>query len=277
MGYFWVKWHMDALIFYHFSRKLTGSTFNAFEYFITILEKNKDFKLIFLNASESDIDYFCKIFENRYYLEDIDYRSNIICRDFCSIVKINQNLKRALILDYGTVSRLKPLLKCDKIIHICEKTEEPEYRLDNRLSNVISFGEMPFAHKDVEYRMKLAFKRFKKLNKVDEAIYINSPFCENYDFIGGLNLSKKPIILKAGSHLDNLFEKFDEYVYYHANKWFDPHPRLFLECAFYNKKISYYNPLGIKDGSYYRYNDLMRNGLSDRTLDENDEVVKHFI
>ena len=61
------------------------------------------------------------------------------------------------------------------------------------------------------------------------------------DSIIELDLPDKPIILKSGNHLGNLFEKFDTYVYYHANKWFDPHPRLFRECKFYGKEIHYIN------------------------------------
>ncbi len=269
---------MDALLFYHYSRKLTGSTFNAFEYFITILEHNPKFKLIFINSNDIEIDFLCHIFENRYDLKDISYRQNIEYLDFSKIVYLNQVLNNALVLDYGTVWKIKNILKCNHIIHICEKTEDPDYRIPQKLSKVTSYGEMPFVHRDKEYRMKLAFNRFKKLNSVKEAIYINSPFNTDYSFIKDLNLPKdKPVIYKSGNHLSNLFEQFDEYIYYHADKWFDPHPRLFLESAFYNKKISYYNPKNIKDGSYYRYHDLLKNGLNDRTLSKEDEIVKIFI
>lgn len=268
---------MDALIFYHYSRKLTGSTFNAFEYYIAILEKNPEFKLIYINATDLDIDYFCTIFEDRYDLDDISYRENMIPMDFCKIVYLNQVLDKVLVLDYGSVWKLKSVLKCNQIIQICEKTEDPEYRFGNKLSPVVSYGEMPFVHRDKEYRMKLGFNRYKKIKKAKEAIYINAPFYENTKFLDELTLPDKPIILKASSHLNNLFEQFDEYIYCHVNKWFDPHPRLFLESAYYGKKISYYNKYDIKDGSYYRYKDLMERGLEDRTLDENDEIVQQFI
>lgn len=268
---------MDAILFYHFSRKITGSTFNAFEYYITILEHNPDFKFILVNGTLSDIDFFCSIFENRYDLSDINYRDNMIFIDFHEIIKLNKEFKRVLVLDYTTAFKVKTILRCPMVIHICEKTEEEEYQMGTKLSPVVAYGEMPFAVKDKEYRMKLAFNRFKKIEKAEEAVYINSPFCESYDFVKELELPDKPVIFKSYTHLKNLFEQFDEYIYYHSNMWFDPHPRLFLECAFYGKKITYINKYGIKDGSYYRYADLMKNGLKDRTLDENDEIVRQFI
>lgn len=83
--------------------------------------------------------------------------------------------------------------------------------------------------------------------------------------------------LKAKKHKENLFENFTHYVYCHANKWFDPHPRLFLECTFYDKKIIYNNLFDIKDGSWYRYNDIIKNGIEGRTLTRDDEIIGQLI
>jgi hypothetical protein len=137
---------------------------------------------------------------------------------------------------------------------------------------------MPFDDRDEKYKLKILFKRFPYLSKSDEGVYINSPKNNNFtqinDFIKKLN---KPVILKERKHLKNLFELFDTYIYYHADKWFDPHPRLMLECKFFNKIIYYINDHNIKDGSYYRYHDLITNGLKNRFLDETDEIVKEFL
>ena len=267
---------MKALIFYQHSRRLTGSTFNMFEYYITILENNKDFKLILLNATESDKTHYCKIFENRYNLEDINYTDNIICMEYKSVIKLNKTLNKVLVLDYGTVFKLKEVLIIPQVIHLAERTDEKQYRFETN-PNVIIYGEMPFHKKDVNYRMKLAFNRFKELNQIEEAVYIYSPENKDTSFIKDLNLPNKKIIFKTDNHLANLFEQFDEYIYYHGNKVWDQHPRLFLECAYYNKKITYINNFNVKDGSYYRYNDLMNQGLHNRTLDEKDEIIQQFI
>jgi len=269
---------MKALVFYQHTRKLSGSTFNMFEYFITILESNPQFKLILLNATQSDVDYYCEIFENRYELGDINYRESIIPMEYKEVIKLNTTLEKVLVLDYGTVNKLRDTLLLPEIIQIAERTEDDAYCFSPSAKNVTIYGEMPFSKWDKYYRMKLAFNRFKKLNKVEQAIYIYSPNNEDKTFIEDLILPKdKKIIFKAESHLSNLFEQFDEYIYYHGNKVIDQHPRLFLECAFYDKKITYINNFGVKDGSYYRYSDLLANGLEHRTLDENDEVVVLFL
>lgn len=265
---------MKALLFYQHTRKLTGSTFNMFEYYVTILENNPEFKLIMLDATPSDIEYYCDIFENRYDLDDIDYRKNFMGKDFKEIVKLNSTLSKVLVLDYGTVEKLKNILLLPEIVHIAERTEDSKYCFSS--DNVTVYGEMPFSKWDKPYRMKLMFNRFKKLNKVEEAIYVYSPENKDRTFVDDLDLGDKKILFKAGDHLSNLFENFDEYVYYHGNKVWDQHPRLFLECAYYKKKITYINNFNVKDGSYYRYQDLTELGLENRTLTKDDEIVKLF-
>jgi hypothetical protein len=79
------------------------------------------------------------------------------------------------------------------------------------------------------------------------------------------------------NHKKNLFEQFTTYIYYHANKWFDPHPRLFLECSFYNKDMLYINSDKVLDGSWYRWHDIQERGIEDRTLTENDDIVSQLI
>jgi len=269
---------MNALLFVFFSRKLTGSIFNAFEYYLTTLESNPSFCLYFVNISNRDLEYLYSVFENRYDLEGIDYKKNIISVSYKKITHLTFKLNKVLVLDYGTVLSLKKIIIPKEIIVICEKTELEEYRFSLKKPKITYYGEMPFQYRDIPYRMKLGFKWFKKLKHVKEGVYINSPFNNDFSFLKNIPLPKnKPIIFKKDEHLDNLFEHFDEYIYYHADKWFDPHPRLFLESAFYGKKITYYNNFGIKDGSYYRYKDLMENGLKDRTLSKDDEIIKLLI
>ena len=49
------------------------------------------------------------------------------------------------------------------------------------------------------------------------------------------------------------------------------------ECFYYDKDIIYTNNPKCKDGSFYRYNDLQKNGLTYRYLNEEDEIVRKFI
>jgi hypothetical protein len=268
---------MNAVIFYEYNQLITGSTINMFEYYLCAYQYNKDLKLILINARRSTIKKFLGIIENRYILDGIeDFNKNIIC--ISKSVLIRMEFDTVLVLDYNTINHTRGLLRADKIIVISEKYTD-RYFYSKTKYNVTYYGEMPFHYRDIKYRMKCLFYRFKPLREINTGTYINSP--KNDENIERLALSlgaPEPYITKSKTkHRENLFEQFTTYFYYHADKWFDPHPRLFLECKYYGKEIIYYNPIGVKDGSWYRYYDVLLHGLKDRTLNSKDEIIGTLI
>jgi len=269
---------MYALVSYCLGNAvITGALIDTFEYFLQIYEDNREFKLVFLNCSPEHLKSITNVIEDRYILDNVeDFKKNIVCITIKDLMRMK--FEKVLVVDFMTIKQTRGLLRSNEMIVITEGlTNIPEFFYSKDLNNVTYYSEMPFEYTDILYRMKCLFNRFKPLKDVKEGIYINSPRNKDFSFVKNLQLPDKPIIYKERRHLDNLFEHFDTYVYYHADKWFDPHPRLFHECYFYGKDILYFNEPGIKDGSYYRYNDLMDTGLKDRYLSKDDEVVKLFI
>jgi hypothetical protein len=266
---------MQGLLFRNWYSKVNGAVIDAFEYFIKILEYNPDFYLIIIDGL--NFSPIIEAFENRYYLNDINYKDNILYVSRYELMCMS--FDKVLVLDYATINVTRGLIKTKEIIVISDlHTDDPNYFYNKSLYNVTYYGEMPFVYKDIDYRMKCLFDRFKKIDTCDVGYYINSPFNNEKSFVEKLGLRKNvPIYFKAEDHVKNFFELFDCYIYYHANKWFDPHPRLFLECSYYGKEIQYYNEPNIIDGSYYRYQDLKTNALNNRTLTKDDEIVRLFI
>ena len=266
---------MQALLFRNWFSKLNGAVIDAFEYYIKILENNPHFRLIIIDGL--DFEPLYEVFENRYFLDDINYRDNIMFVTRNDLIYMN--FDKVLVLDYSTIKETRGLLHAKEIIVISDLyTDNPLFMYDKKLNKVTYYGEMPFVYKDVQYRMKCLFCRFKRLHRLKEGYYINSPRNEDFSFVNKLEINHTlPIYYKQDDHVNNFFELFHCYIYYHANTYFDPHPRLFLECMFYKKSILYYNERAIKDGSYYRYRDLYENGLDDRRLNKNDEIVRLFI
>jgi hypothetical protein len=267
---------MNAVVFFVTKTfRLTGSTINAIEYFLAAAEHNPEMKLFMINGNMHFKRTILKLMNERYILDGVNL-SNI---KFLSIGKFIRNkIQTALVVDYMTIGRTKGLMNCDNIIVISEKhTDNPRFFYDKNRYNVVYYGEMPFHYKDHDYRMKCAFNRYKPLRYAKEGTYINSPMNTDLEGINTLGYVK-PVFFKSKTDpKENLFEQFTHYVYLHANKWFDPHPRLFLECAFYDKHITYINDFDVKDGSYYRHKDLQENGLKDRILTKDDEIICQLI
>jgi hypothetical protein len=264
-----------VIVFYNWLGWINGAFIDAFEYFIATLEQTPVYFLV-INCSPLQLKKLFDVLENRYILDDINWKDFVITMDRPPEL-IRYNFETALVVDYSTINKTKGILRADKIIVISDlHTDHKDFMYDKRLQNVIYYGEMPFVYKDYQYTMKMLFHRFPPLTKVEEGIYVNAPFKNNPEFISTLTLPDKPMVYKTHQHWYNMFEKFDTYLYHHTD-WFDPHPRLFHECYFYGKKIIYQNPDGIKDGSWYRMKDLKENGLKNRYLNKDDEVVKEFL
>lgn len=267
----------SAIIYYVYNAALNGSILNAYEYFLCAYEHNPDIKLIFLEADDECIDHFTRTIKDRYVLDGLeDFEENVITMPRKNLLR--SRFGRLLALDYGSMDKLKGLVCTKELLIITEVMPHQERLIfSKKLYPVTYYGEMPFHYWDEKYRMKFLFDRYKPLSKVDEAIYLNSPENDDLSFLEKIDIPDKPILVKERFHKNNLFELFDTYVYYHANKWFDPHPRLFLECAYYEKDIYYFNEHNVKDGSYYRYNDLQERGLEDRFLTKEDEIIRRMI
>jgi len=270
---------MNAILFYVVDKfRLTGSTINAFEYYFAGLEHNKDLKLFLIDAKDSIALDFADIMHNRYHLNDLNFRIYTITKSEF----MRKKFDTVLVLDYHTIKMTRGLINSNKILVISEKhTDDPEYFYDKKLNNVTYYGEMPFHYKDHDYKMKCLFHRFKALRSERIALYVNSPFNDDEEDIRKMAKNYaggRPILLKSKvQHERNLFGQFDKYLYYHANKWFDPHPRLFLECAYYGKKMMYVNPHAVRDGSFYRYWDVSINGIKGRELSKDDEIIRQLI
>lgn len=269
---------MNVVVFYNWLGVINGALIDAFEYFMAI-HQHAPVKLILINCNKNQLNKFIKVFENRYYLDNEENWKNDIILLERPYKLIKQEFNKALVVDYSTIYKTKGLLRSKNIYVISDlHTDNPDFMYDKKLQRVWYFGEMPFVYKDQQYKGKMLLEWMRKPKKVKEGLYINVPSSDDFSILDEMVLPDKPKIFKSGIHLENMFEHFDTYVYAHANKWFDPHPRLFHECAYMDKKIIYYNPNMVKDGSYYRIIDLVdNNDLNERFLDENDEVVQKFI
>lgn len=274
--------------------KVMGSVIDAIEYFLVSYLYNSNSYLIIVHVTNEPHcntykDKLVSLINNRYdypISSDI-YSNNILVMNQIQLVRTK--LKTAVLLDWGTIPRIRGLVNSDNTIIISELSDDVFMLDKNKYNNLSYYGEMPFVYKDYQYNMKFAFDFYRKIPddvEIPNNVYINAPdsnaansdITKNKEIMDYLNnhseLKDKSILMKSTKHLNNMFHHFNSYLYYNTGEYFDPHPRLFHECYFYGKKLYYENPKEIKDGSYYRWNDLQVNGLKNRVLDKNDEIIQ---
>jgi hypothetical protein len=257
--------------------RVTGTFFDAFEYYLEILNLNPNIYLTIINGTRKGVKDLINLYNERYNIENSSWTKNILSISKYDLLKIKYD--KVLVFGFDTVYHTKGILQAKEIYVVCGKhSNNPKYRYSKDNYNVTYYGEMPFHKKDKNYKMKFLFNRFKHLKEVHHNIYIYSPRNRNYSFVKNLNLPKKSVIIRDENKcIGNVFELFDTYVYYHANKWFDPTPRMLIEAYWYGKEIIYVNDYDIRDGSWYRYKDLQENGLKNRNLDSSDELVRLMV
>lgn len=255
---------MNAIILKS-SHKLNGTLFDAFEYFICLLENYVDVKLIVIG--DSRFSSFFEIFEEKYNIDDIKWKDKIVLlKSKADLLKYK--FKNLLLIDYTTIDYCYDVLTYDKLSIITNK-------IQTKIKNASYYTELyDTFYFDFKYKGKFLFNRYKEIKKCKRNTFVNLLGNKN-DLIKHIN--KKEYILKSNRHVKNIYSEFDEYVYISDGSIFDCHPRMFHECYFYNKKIEYINLGNSKDGAYYRYNDLCENGLKDRILDSNDSIIKTFL
>lgn len=84
----------------------------------------------------------------------------------------------------------------------------------------------------------------------------------------GVSIVKAPV--------NNLFERFETYIYTPTFKMWDGSPRFPVECVYFDRGVEFYDIddqyLSIDRGLYYRMNDLRRD-INSVTLKQDDEII----
>ena len=90
---------MDALLFVNYVNNINGTVIDILDYFFTIYENNKNFKLLIVNYNsefKSDLNH---LIYDRYIIDDLDFQNNIIGIEKRDLLKIK--FDRLLIFDFG--------------------------------------------------------------------------------------------------------------------------------------------------------------------------------
>lgn len=252
---------------FHYDGYLDGSTIDILDYYSVIKRIEQDAKLLFT---------FNKSLTNKRTLaneiSDIIYERFKEPFEF-DIVKRTELLKTKdfiVTMGIGGYKNIKNFIFKNKIFVIYEGLKDESMLNDKRV--IIS--------EDIEpnYKMKLAFNEYKDpVNSSERGLFLN--ILDNklddqtkriIDYLG-----YESFILKERRHVKNLFKLFDTYLYIDDGKYYNPNPRLFHECWFYNKNIVYITKR--KDGAYRRFSELEEGKFHERLLNTDDSNVKYLL
>jgi len=127
--------------------------------------------------------------------------------------------------------------------------------LDKRIyDDLDDLGGIP--NKKIHYKKKIAFEIFKEIpKKPDKKYLLYLTTSRNYDIDKIIYTPK--LIIRENEIIEDLFSKFQTYIYTPTEHNFDCSSRFLAECYYYNKDVIFW----LKDtewnkGLYYRVKDI---------------------
>lgn len=260
-------------VLYHFlqHKKINGTLFYCFEYFVRARSLGEDVKFTIYNISDGDLEMVKNIFRDRYCF-DHSYLDHVYSLN--SIQELYQaDFKRTLILDIHSFKRTYMFIRND-IYCFSNETHE---MLRSDVKEIRYYGIYPYQRFDHEACLKLNFDIFRPIEgKVENNLLISSMKFNFKDIRLPEELAHKPVLHKtAFDHHNNLFNKFDTLFYYHSD--FDTNNRLIPECFFYGKEVFVQLNGKFDDSISRRYNDIRENGLSGYWLKDDDIMLRDFL
>jgi hypothetical protein len=282
--------------------RICGHTFEVMDYYLFLKDLGYEAKILILDKFKNKEKLF-KAWEDKYYI-DFNYKKDIEFKNINFDKKNILLLSGILIITSGIDEFWNKIIdaKAKKIISFQCQEFDYSYFLsksnfyllrDERLYQNKNYSSQTF-----QYIKKIYFKRYKKFEKDSEKkslIYINSKLKDLEErklqklketseyallFISGTQLTENQIkkYKKYGELLfapiNNLWNKFEEFIYTPNTRNFDCSPRFVTECKFYNKKIKITFNLKNDKGAYYRYNDLKN---FDKLILKEGDLIEKFI
>lgn len=251
--------------------KINGTLFYCLEYFAMAKTQDKNVSFYIYNINKNDFHEIINVFKDKYNLDKEIYDSIYAINGLKELYSIKA--KSYLILDVHSFSEIYFFLKAP--IHCY--SNEPHQMIRSTEKEITYYGHYSYQNFDVDVKLKLNFGIFKKINdKSDHAVFVSS-IADDYKNVAypeelkGIKLFTK----KKNSHYPNLFELFDTLYYYHSAR--DTNNRLIPESFFYNKKIIVKYSNQPRDSIYYRYEDILKNGLVNYTLTKDDIMLTNFL
>jgi hypothetical protein len=233
------------------STGISGHIYEVIDYFI----KLKQFSPTILLLHQEVYNQLEQIIKYKYDLDKNLYNDLVNSTKYYSQRYINNFSNDVIISTNGKISSGR-LWKCNSFVGFkCSSIEKfhnfivakqkyilEDFRVYNNLQ-VENMNLSNFDYQIVDYNKKIFYKYIKKpISNPNKTLLYLTKSCKEYnnymkykntiivsDYLEGNNVLEPPV--------DDLFSKFDTYIYTPVSRKFDCSNRLIKECQYFNKKV----------------------------------------
>ena len=252
-------------------KKINGTLFYAFEYFVLLRDLGWNVKFLLLGTSAGDLDYIKSVFIDKYNF-NIEYLKYIVnVQRYTDAHKLN--IENVIMLDILTYNKYHMLLGAHNILAYSNDVHD---HLNNR-DNTIFYGWYEYQIYNKKNRLKVYADIHKKYADKGNKIFVSSPDIDYEVIIKELSLNPKNILVKDNNIAhSNLFKKVGLIIYYQSRK--DTNNRLIIESHIHNIDFILYNSDHFPFDSLVDRKNIIDSGNIDQLLlDENDIMIQDFI
>jgi hypothetical protein len=251
-------------------KKINGTLFYAFEYFIFLKKYIPSLKFLLFKISKSDFLFIINSLKNKYNIDDNCFSDILPVYKFTDIRFFN--ISSLIVLDIVSFEKIKPFV-INSVSKIFVYSNDTHSYL-NLYDNVTFYGWYDYQSFNFKTRLKL-FKdiHITYLNKGNK-IFFSSPSVNPFSYIGNLDINNILVKENNSIHL-NLFEKISKVIYYH-NGCRDTNNRLIPESFIHNVELEVIFNDNFNDSIKDRF-DLIKSSPSDLFLSRDDLLISDII
>lgn len=290
---------MKAVIL-RFSNKLNGVVIDAIEHFLFVREHGHEVRLVFVTELFADLAFLDDVLDlitSRYKVTGdvskdirVELKTQVRCTQYTNVLLCGaQDLE------------LIPSISTDSLTILQEEVWIEDTQIGEKW-----YCKLPGLEKArvfTEYGSSgevtpalFAFDLYKEKVLVPKSYYmvglgtkgsseiiddlLHDEDIEEIQTYGTEEIFKDPRVKTNPFGIKDIFNSFGTYIYDNDLSFFDPRPRLFVECQYYNKDVKVHR-ISTKDGAWNRWNDfntLTRDELiSKRNMTLESPVIKHFL
>jgi len=264
---------MSAVV-YHSNdhKKINGTLFYCFEYYVLLKRYIPGLQYILLNTSDEDLQWMKSIFIEKYnfdhaYLNDITNLTRLT--DF-----VRLSVDNVLILDIHTYSRVKDFLGKARSVRVYSN-EEHNYL--NAKPHHVFYGFYDYQTFNKKTRIKLYADIHKRFPNKRNKVFVTSLNADNDYIVNQLGLDPSKVFVKnLNSHNENMYEQVGEMIYWHSSHT-DTNNRAIVEAYIHDIPLTIHFNGHYHDSIYERSNTIANGGLQEMFLDQSDILIQDFI
>jgi hypothetical protein len=249
--------------------KINGTLFYCFEYF-KFLQKYVDLKFYIVGITAADLKLVHNILQQKYNIST----ESIVPISIIELYKLK--LDRTLVLDINTFYDCKEFMTNE--VHCFSNEPHALFRYSNNRT-VTYYGSYSYQNYDKFCYLKLNFEIFPPLKSQGHGVFVSclDPKYIRHEYERLKKQFNRPILLKKQhTGLGDLFEHIDSVHYIHVVR--DTNNRIIPEGFYYGKHVSLEEPYGLDiDSIQLRYQDIIKNGLINYTLTDDDTMVQAML